>query len=76
MDEDTEPIVMDPGSGLLKAGFASDDQPKCLMPMVVGKPKSPGILVGMDQKDCYVGQEAVSKKSKLIMEEPVQAGVI
>jgi actin, other eukaryote len=48
MEEDSEPIVIDIGSGTLKAGFASDDAPKVIMPMVIGKPRSPGILVGMD----------------------------
>jgi actin len=76
MEEDSEPIVIDIGSGTLKAGFASDDAPKCIMPMIIGKPKAPGVLVGMDQKDCYVGHEAKAKKNLLIIEEPVVAGVI
>ena len=29
MEEEAEPIVIDIGSGTLKAGFASDDAPKC-----------------------------------------------
>ena len=76
MEEEAEPIIIDIGSGTLKAGFASDDAPKVIMPMIIGKPKSPGILVGMDQKDYYVGHEARAKKNLLNMEEPVQAGVI
>jgi actin, other eukaryote len=76
MEEDSEPIIIDIGSGTLKAGFASDDAPKCIVPMIIGKPKAPGILVGMDQKDCYVGQEAKAKRNLLIIEEPVQRGLI
>lgn len=76
MDEDSEPIIIDLGSGTLKAGFASDDAPKCIIPMIIGKPKAPGILVGMDQKDCYVGHEAKAKKNLLICEEPVQRGIV
>jgi actin len=76
MDEESEPIVIDIGSGTLKAGFASDDAPKVIMPMIIGKPKAPGILVGMDQKECYVGYEAKAKKNLLIMEEPVVGGVV
>lgn len=76
MEEDSEPIVIDIGSGTLKAGFASDDAPKFIMPMIIGKPKAPGVLVGMDQKDCYVGHEAKAKKHLLEIEEPVKAGVI
>jgi hypothetical protein len=44
--------------------------------MIIGKPKAPGLLVGMDQKDCYVGQEAKAKRNLLIIEEPVKRGVI
>ena len=47
-DEDSDPIIIDLGSGTLKAGFASDDAPKCNFPMIIGKPREPGILVGMD----------------------------
>lgn len=76
MDEDNEPIIMDIGSGHLKAGFASDDAPKCFVPMIVGKPKAPGIMVGMDQKDAYFGHEAVAKRPLLNITEPVQAGIV
>ena len=71
MEEESEPICIDLGSGTLKAGFASDDVPKCIIPMVIGTPKDPGVLVGMDLKDCYVGFEARAKKNLLIIEEPV-----
>ena len=76
MEEENEPIVIDNGSGLLKAGFAGDDAPKCIFPTIIGRPIGTGVLVGMDQKDCYVGSEAVSKKSVLKIDEPVQQGVI
>ena len=48
MDEETEPIVIDHGSGFIKAGFANDDAPKHVFPAVIGTPKSPGIMIGMD----------------------------
>lgn len=71
MDEDSEPIIMDIGSGHLKAGFANDDAPKCYVPMIIGKPKAPGIMVGTDQKDAYFGAEALSKKNLLNISYPV-----
>ena len=33
-------IVIDNGSGVLKAGFAGDDAPRVLCPTVIGTPKS------------------------------------
>jgi len=48
MEEDAEIIIMDIGSGHIKAGFARNDQPKCYVPMIVGKPKDDTVMVGMD----------------------------
>jgi len=74
MEQENEPIVIDIGSGTLKAGFASDDAPKHIIPMVMGKPKSKGALIGMDQKEWYIGHEALSKKALLDFTKPVVAG--
>lgn len=67
---------MDIGTGHLKAGLAEDDAPKHYVPMVVGVPKSPDIMAGMDQKDAYFGQEAVNKKIYLNLSEPVKQGIV
>ena len=76
MDEEAEPIILDIGSGHLKAGFANDDAPKCYVPMIYGKPKHDGIMVGQDQKDAYFGAEAMAKKALLDVSYPVQAGMV
>jgi len=49
--EDMACICVDNGSSLIKAGFAGDDAPRSVFPTIVGRPKMPGIMVGMDQKD-------------------------
>lgn len=41
-------IVVDNGSGMCKAGIAGDDAPSAAFPTIVGRPKMPGIMVGMD----------------------------
>ena len=76
MDDDNEPIVVDIGSGHLKAGYASDDAPKHLIPMVIGKPVNKALLVGMEAKDSYIGHEAKAKRGVLVMNKPVVNGVI
>ena len=58
MDEEVTAVVVDNGSGMAKAGFAGDDAPWSVFPTVVGRPKMPGIMVGLDQKEVYVGAEA------------------
>jgi actin-related protein len=74
--EDTEAIMIDIGSFNIKAGFSGEDAPKVILPTIIGMPKFPGILVGMDQKDFYVGYEAKSKKHLLNLSEPVKNGEI
>ncbi len=48
MEEEVTAVVIDNGSGLCKAGFAGDDAPRSVLPTVVGRPKMPGIMVGLD----------------------------
>jgi actin-related protein len=58
MIEEATTVVIDNGSGSLKAGFAGDDAPRAVFSTVVGRPKVPGIMVGLDDKEVYVGSEA------------------
>lgn len=47
-EQEQAAIVIDNGSGMCKAGVAGDDAPSASFPSVVGRPKMPGIMVGMD----------------------------
>ena len=76
MDEEVTAVVIDNGSGMCKAGFAGDDAPRAVFPTLVGRPKMPGIMVGLDQKEVYVGDEAQSKRGVLRIECPIEAGFV
>ncbi len=75
-DHTDNALVLDIGSFNIKAGFSGDHTPKLISQTVIGYPKHPGIMIGMDQKDFYTGNDAKAKKHFLNLSEPVVNGEV
>ena len=69
-------VVIDVGSGLVKAGFGGEDGPRSIFNSIVGTPKQVGLMVGMELQERYVGDDAISKYEIMNFSYPIQRGEV
>lgn len=86
MEEDTlynQPVVLDNGSGNIKAGFAGEDKPHVYAPSLVGRPKYQKIMALLtdemsryNNSEAYVGSAAQNNRGLLKLQHPLEHGIV
>jgi actin-related protein len=69
-------IVIDNGSGVIKAGFSGDNQPSVKFPSIVGVPRTDKQMVGVESKSEYIGDEAQKMRGVLKLSYPIESGIV
>lgn len=72
----TKALVIDNGSGMIKAGVGGEEKPRCVFPSVVGRPKSDSVIPGNVKKDLYIGDEAQKMRGVLTVTYPIEHGIV
>ena len=70
------PIVIDNGSGTIRAGFAGEEIPSCYFPSFVGRPKHPRVMAGGLEGDVFIGQKAQDLRGLLKIRYPLEHGIV
>jgi actin-related protein len=74
--EGVNAVVIDNGSGNIKAGVAGDDAPRSVFPSVVAYPKYAETMVGMGHKESLVGDEAQGMRGVMKLNYPIDHGIV
>jgi actin-related protein len=68
-------LVIDNGSGMVKAGFAGADAPIAVFPSIVGRPLYNNIM-WTHEKEYFTGDEATALRGVLALNHPIEHGIV
>ena len=76
-EEDVQTIVIDNGSFSIRAGFSGDEAPRSVFRNVIGKPKNKSQTYAIEKdKDVFIGEDAINDAIQLILNSPIERGII
>lgn len=86
LNENTH-LVVDNGSGMVKAGFSGEDAPRCIFPSIIGRTKYQKIQINRNvntnantntnrENEVFIGEDAQSKRGVLKLNYPIEHGVV
>ena len=75
-DAENQIVIIDNGSGMMKAGFAGEEAPSAVFPAIVGRPKNASAMQGINSKSLFIGDEANQKRGILNLKYPIETGII
>jgi len=75
-DAEQQIVIIDNGSGMMKAGFAGEEAPSAVFPSIVGRPKNASAMQGINSKNLFIGDEANQKRGILNLKYPIETGII
>lgn len=76
MEDDINTIVIDNGTGMIKAGFSGEEAPRSIFPSVVARQRYNRPMIGASSKEPFVGDEEYEKASELLLKYPIEHGII
>ena len=78
MAEGNQPVVLDNGTGMVKAGFAGADKPRVVFRSCVGRPKHHRIIPGgaLEGGEVFVGSKVEEHRGALLLSYPMEHGVV
>uniref|UniRef100_A0AC34FZS7 Actin n=1 Tax=Panagrolaimus sp. ES5 TaxID=591445 RepID=A0AC34FZS7_9BILA len=71
-----QPVVIDNGSGMIKAGFAGDPSPKCKFYNYSGRPKHTRCMAGALEGDVFIGPKCADMRGLMSLKYPMEHGIV
>lgn len=71
-----QPVVIDNGTGIMKAGFAGEESVKCTFPSYVGRPKHKRVMAGAAEGETFIGSKVEELRGILTLRYPMSHGIV